>query len=184
MSNKATKLNQERSINVSESGNKLATDLTVAQRTVLAELLAGATVTDAAKSARVNRTTVYKWKRKHSTFQSVLNESRAVLKQNLQDRLLQTAAQAVETVEKAIEDGDAKSALAVLKGLGLLSEDAKPAQPKDSHQWNERSESNPQMPADYEPIMDCDVDDEINELLSDPALREQILSHPKFSESA
>ena len=180
MSTKATKINPKRAIRNPESGNKLATDLTVTQRAVLAELLSGATVTDAAKSARINRTTVYKWLKKPA-FKSALNDSRNVIRQSLHARLMQTAAQAVETVEKAIEDGDAKSALAVLKGLGLLSEESKPANSKEPPGWNGHSE---RTPAEYEPIADQEVNDEIGELLSDPEIRKQILSHPSFTKSA
>ena len=95
-------------------------ELTAAQQQVLACLLAGSTVTAAAEAARVDRTTVHRWLRSDFDFQAALNRARRELRDAMASRLHDSAQRAVETVCAAVSAGDAKIAIALLKGLGLL----------------------------------------------------------------
>ncbi len=98
-----------------------AAGLTPRQQRVLEHLLAGETVTSAAKAGKVDRTTAHRWLREDYAFQAAYNRGRRELQEALQTRLLSLAEKAARTVEGAVEGGDSRAALAVLKGLGLLN---------------------------------------------------------------
>jgi len=95
-------------------------ELSPAQEQVLTALLGGATVTTAAQAAGVDRTTVHRWLRSDFDFQAALNRARRELRDAMSSRLHDAAQRAVQTVCAAVEGGDAKIAIALLKGLGLL----------------------------------------------------------------
>ena len=92
--------------------------MTPAQETAVAGLLAGKSVTDAAADAAVTRETVHRWLRENFAFQAELNRGRRELRESVQTRLERLAGKAAACVEKAIDGGDTKAALEVLKGLG------------------------------------------------------------------
>lgn len=96
--------------------------LSPAQEKALAALLAGQTVTKAAKAADVDRTTVYRWLRDpyRPAFRVALDQGRREMRQAVQARLLALTNKAADCLEGALADGDGKSALALLKGLGFL----------------------------------------------------------------
>ena len=98
--------------------------LTPAQEKALAALLAGKSVTDAAATAEVDRTTVHRWLKDDFAFQAALNRGRRDLRDAMQSRLMALAERAADVVERAITDGDGRTALALLKVLGLLSGEA------------------------------------------------------------
>lgn len=95
--------------------------LTDAQVLALDALLAGATVADAAAAAGVDRSTLWRWRTEVAAFEAALNAGRAQLREAYQGRLYALADRAVATVEAAVQGGDVKAALAVLKGLELLA---------------------------------------------------------------
>ena len=95
--------------------------LTNQQERVLERLLVGDTVTSAAKSVRVDRSTVHRWLREDLTFQAAYNECRHELQAAYRARLLAMVGTAVGAVEHALANGDARTALKVLGDLGLLS---------------------------------------------------------------
>jgi hypothetical protein len=95
--------------------------LTVPQSKALAALLCGKTITRAAEKADVDRTTVHRWLRKDWDFQAALNRGRRELQSAIEARLLHVALEAAETVSRAVQERDVRTALAVLKGLGVLS---------------------------------------------------------------
>jgi hypothetical protein len=86
----------------------------------LAGLLAGQTVTASAEAAGVDRTTVHRWLREDFGFQAALNRGRREIRDAVEARLLHAAEGAAEAVSDAIQTGDTRTALAVLRGLGLL----------------------------------------------------------------
>jgi hypothetical protein len=96
--------------------------LSPAQEQVLMALLAGRTVTDAAKAGNVDRTTVYRWLRRPDlyTFRSVLDRKRLELRQAMSARLLALLPKAADCLEAELNAGDSKAALSLLKGLGYL----------------------------------------------------------------
>ncbi len=95
-------------------------ELTPKQQQVLEYLLAGDTVTAAAKAVGVDRTTVHRWCREDFAFQAAHNRGRRELRDALDARLHALGQKATEAVESALERGDARTAMNVLKGLGLL----------------------------------------------------------------
>jgi len=96
--------------------------LSLAQEKAVAVLLAGQTVTAAAKAAEVDRTTIYRWLRDpyDSAFRVALDRGRRELRQAMEARLLALASKAADCLEEVLAEGDGKAALALLKGLGLL----------------------------------------------------------------
>jgi len=95
--------------------------LTPAQVAALGALLSGASVTAAAEAADCDRGTVYRWL-KQPEFLAAYNHGRQDLLAASQTRLLALADRAVAVVERAIDqDADAKTALSLLRGLGVLS---------------------------------------------------------------
>ncbi len=104
----------------SDTEKAKAPQLSARQVRVVTSLMAGETVVAAAKSAGVSRETVHRWWREDFEFQATYNRGRRELLETIQCRLLALADQATETVKKAVEQGDTKTALVVLKGLGML----------------------------------------------------------------
>ncbi len=94
--------------------------LSASQIRAVEALLHGQTMTAAAKSAGISRETLHRWQRENFAFQAIYNEGRRELLNAIQSRLLALADKATETVTEAIEQGDTKAALALLKGLGML----------------------------------------------------------------
>ena len=84
-------------------------------------LLTGNTVTEAARSSGVSRETVHRWLREDFEFQAAYNRGRFELMQAIGTHLLATAHRAAANVAKAIEEGDLRASLAVLRGLGSLA---------------------------------------------------------------
>lgn len=100
--------------------------LTARQKRALDQLVAGATITAAARSASVHRSTVHRWLREDFDFQAAYNGYQNDLRREVEGRLLQLAHSASDTLAAAIEQGDVRAALAVLKGVGALSGSAAP----------------------------------------------------------
>jgi len=95
--------------------------LSPSQEKALAVLLTGKPVTDAAAAAGVDRTTVHRWLKEDFGFQAALNRARRELREAMTAKLMALAEKAAEAVERSIDEGDGKTALALLKGLGLLT---------------------------------------------------------------
>ena len=95
--------------------------LTNQQERVLERLLAGDTVTAAAKAVKLDRSTVHRWFREDLEFQAAYNEGRYELRAATRDRLFRLTERAAETVEHAVESGDVRTSLRLLERLGLLT---------------------------------------------------------------
>ena len=85
-------------------------------------LSAGADVTQTAADLDVNPSTIHRW-RQDDYFEAALNQTRQELVDALSSQLLTTAQAAARIVAQAVEGGDVRAALAVLKGLGFLAGD-------------------------------------------------------------
>jgi len=97
------------------------TALSAAQLQVLNGLLAGETVTAAAEAGGVDRSTVHRWLKDDFAFQAALNQGERELRDAAQSPLNKSATKAAETVAHAMDHGDLKAALMLLRGLGILS---------------------------------------------------------------
>lgn len=94
--------------------------LSATQEIAIAALLEGHTVTDAAAAAGVTRQTVHRWTTEDSEFAAEMNRQRLEIRTAYRRRVERLAEHAIGAVETAIGEGDAKTALAILKSLGLL----------------------------------------------------------------
>ncbi len=67
-------------------------------------LLSGEQITAAAKTAKVNRSTLHRWL-KEPEFLAALNTCRSELREAQHDRLASLASSAIEVIEQALEEG-------------------------------------------------------------------------------
>jgi hypothetical protein len=94
--------------------------LGAAQRAALELIFAGKSVAETAREAGVNRRTIHRWIKNDPVFAAAYNEWREEIEENCAARLAAMADKAAAAIEKALEAGDARSALQLLKGLGVL----------------------------------------------------------------
>ena len=94
--------------------------ITASQETVLNALMTGTTATEAARLSGVHRSTVHRWL-KDPRFLAEFNGRRAEMQSALAERLAQLQAKALDAVESALEGGDTRIAIAVLRGCGTLN---------------------------------------------------------------
>ena len=98
------------------------------QLEVIEALASGASVTDAAKRAGVDRTTIYHWRKASSDFETQLALARRECADTLRARLRELADDALKTVRETMTSPEIspavrlKAALSVLHSLGALEE--------------------------------------------------------------
>jgi AcrR family transcriptional regulator len=92
------------------------------RRAALELILGGKSIAETARAAGVSRTTVYSWLRNDPVFRAAYNQWHEEMEQSARSRLLMLTDQATEAVRGALEGGDAKTAMQLLKGLGILSQ--------------------------------------------------------------
>ncbi len=97
-------------------------ELSATQSRALHLLVGGTSVSKAAEEVGVDRSTLHRWLRDDWAFKAAVNGARVELQRAVQLRLAQVACAATEVVGTAIENGDVRAALAVLKGLGRIEE--------------------------------------------------------------
>jgi len=83
-------------------------------------LTAGNSITHSADVVGVARSTIYRWLNNDYEFQTALDNVRERLRIEADLRITCLLERAIVAVSSAIDDGDARTALAVLKGSGLL----------------------------------------------------------------
>jgi hypothetical protein len=106
--------------------------LTPAQETALQALLSGATITEAAATAGVQRQTVSGWLNHDSTFIAAYNRRRQFIADEFEGQLRALGRKALKTIETAL-DGDAAldAAKTILRAVTALSRPAGPVTPGD-----------------------------------------------------
>jgi hypothetical protein len=122
----------------SKSDAARAENLPPEQTAALELLLAGRTVVEAAQATGVNRKTIHRWLKNDPAFQAAYNEWQEQMKETCRSRLLVLTDKATAAVEKALENGDAKSAMQLLKEIGLLAPMA--ARPTDEQEVRKAAE--------------------------------------------
>jgi len=90
------------------------------QRAAMETLLAGGSVTEAARNCGVSRTTIYEWMRHDAGFGAAYNRWHEMMEDSCRSRLKMMLDKASSALEKALEGGDAKAALQLLKGMGMI----------------------------------------------------------------
>jgi hypothetical protein len=108
------------------STNSTPQELTPKQTEVIAALARGSTVTDAAKLAGIDRTTVYIWLNASAQFVAQLNQVRQERRDALRAKLGELASEAVSVVGDVLKHEGTppgvrlKAALSVLQAVGAL----------------------------------------------------------------
>jgi transposase-like protein len=97
------------------------TKLGAEQQTALESLMSGKSVAETARTVGVTRMTLYRWLKNDPMFRAAYNEWRESLKESCRARLLAMTDKAADVVEKALQSGDAKWAMDLLKGMGLVA---------------------------------------------------------------
>jgi predicted transcriptional regulator len=95
--------------------------LPAAKRAALESLLGGKTISETARNAGVTRATIHNWLGKDPYFQAAYNQWHDEMERSCRSRLLMLTDKAADAVAQALESGDAKTALQLLKGMGLIS---------------------------------------------------------------
>jgi hypothetical protein len=90
------------------------------QLRAMALLSAGKSIAESAETVGINRTTIYRWLNHDPAFKAAYNQWQDHLQRTCHSQLLMMTEKATAAVYKALEAGDAKSALQLLKGLGIL----------------------------------------------------------------
>src|SRR5947199_259800 len=95
-------------------------DLPAAQQEALAAIKAGLSFPKAAEAAGVGRTTIYRWVQSDPHFRAAYNVWQRETRESAHARLLKLTEKAAEVVEAAMGRSDEKTAVALLKHLGVL----------------------------------------------------------------
>ncbi len=94
--------------------------LSIPQERAIELLLSGANVTESAKAAGVARETVHRWMKDDWDFIAAWNRAKRELAEVASARLFAVSAKAAENIARAVEAGDLRMSLLVLKGFGGL----------------------------------------------------------------
>ena len=108
------------------------------QQNAMELLVMGKTIAETARSAGVSRTTIYHWLRNDPVFQAAYNQWHDQLEEGCRSRLLTLTDKATDAIEKALENGDARAALQLLKGMGMIRH--KIVGPTDAEEIRKKSE--------------------------------------------
>jgi hypothetical protein len=102
---------------------KMASALSVPQMMALEMLASGLSPAVAAQAAGVSRATVYRWLRTDAAFTEAHQTVQRDLRSAAQARLAGMADAALNAVGRALADGDARIALAILRDMKLTAGD-------------------------------------------------------------
>ena len=91
------------------------------QQRAMALILSGCTMGDVARRIGVSRGTVYNWTRRSERFMAALESWQRDMSRSARVRLLAMSGMAARAINIALEKGDAKVALAVFNGLGVMN---------------------------------------------------------------
>lgn len=96
--------------------------ITEPQVLAIEALMNGSSMTAAALAAGVDRTTVHRWRKDDAAFQSALATARRERWDELSALSLHLAVKAAAVIERALDDGDVKAALWILRGVLQLGQ--------------------------------------------------------------
>ena len=94
--------------------------LSADQRMVMESLGSGVSVVETAKTSGVSRAAIYKWIKDDPAFAAAYNQWQESLKESCRARMKMLLDKAANALEKALDGGDVKAALAVLGKTGML----------------------------------------------------------------
>lgn len=105
--------------------------LSPAQVQVAAALATGATITSAAESAGLHRSTVHNWLHDSPTFAAAVETAREDFAASIRDRLRDLSALAIQTLEDVMRNPEASASARIKAALAVLN---RPTYPKGA--WN------------------------------------------------
>lgn len=120
---------------VNETQQNTTKDLSQRQQAAINALLRGSTMTDAAKKAKVDRTTLYRWI-EDPEFEAVYNRERRDLQATLRRQMSLLAEEAVDTVRNLLTSEEVpasvrlRAAMTVLERNQLRSDQHGPTDPE------------------------------------------------------
>jgi hypothetical protein len=136
--------------------------LAAPQQAALDLLCTGASVVDTARAAGVCRTTIYQWLRKDPVFSAAYNQWQDEMDESCRAHLTTLQAKATKALEKALEKGDARAALQLLKGTGIISRPRRritdPAELKRKNDLDAQKRQNKLEKAERRVVLDREVD--------------------------
>ena len=95
-------------------------ELTIAQQGAIESLRNGCSFVRAAQDAGVSRSTLYRWVESDPAFKAAYNAWQSEMAESARARLLKLTDQAVDVVEAALRRNDEKTAIQMLKDLGVM----------------------------------------------------------------
>ena len=98
-----------------------STDLSPTQTQVVAALAQGRTVTDAAESAGLHRTTVFEWLKTSPAFCKALDEAKEIYEERLRGEMRELSALALKTLRGVMEDPKASPSVRLKASLAILN---------------------------------------------------------------
>ncbi len=114
-------------------------------------ILSGKVDREVAEAVGVSRSTISDWRNGNYVFQAELNKRRREIQEAGREKLRRIRNKALDTVEKAIEEGDVKTALEILRLTGIEQEDLKAIgsdnpetleeQRRDAEEWSRKLEN-------------------------------------------
>ena len=96
--------------------------LSIEQQNAIDLLILGKSDKEVADAVGVNRTTIWEWRTAHPIFMATLERRRAEVWRQPQERLRSLLSKAVENLGQAVESGDLKSSVEVLKAVGMYGD--------------------------------------------------------------
>jgi transposase-like protein len=122
----------------SSGGELAALNLAAPQQATLELLLMGKSIAETARTAGVSRMTIHRWLKHDPVFRATYNQWHEQLQESCRSRLQSMTDKAADALEKALEAGDARAALQLLKGMGMIKE--RTPGPTDSEEIRNRNE--------------------------------------------
>ena len=107
-------------------------NLSVEQLNAIDILVQGKTDQETALAVGVARETVTRWRNDNPHFAGELNKQRRLIWSTGQDRLRSLVSKALDTIEAGLDAGDTKTAVEVLKAVGLYGQVKPPSGPMDA----------------------------------------------------
>jgi hypothetical protein len=108
-------------LELEREGMDLGAGLSPMQARAFEVLTCGGTITGAAMAAGVTRRTMYGWLAEGQALAAAYRQWKSSMAETSRTRLLMIAEAATVTIARSVKNGDTQAALAVVKGMGILS---------------------------------------------------------------
>jgi hypothetical protein len=95
--------------------------LSAEKQAILELLRVGKSVAETARAAGVNRVTIYRWLKDDAHFRAAYNQWMDEMALSYRSRMMMLTDKAVDTIEHALESGDARAAMQLLNSVGRFN---------------------------------------------------------------